>query len=75
MFEKLKSIRLHITASAVLTLILGIVLIIYPTETILFIAKAIGAIVFFVGAVMLFGSLLDSTGTKMSGIVVGAIIA
>lgn len=74
MFEKIRNMRLHVTASAVLTVILGVVLMLHPTSTILLVAKIVGGIVAVVGAVMLIGSIFDEGGAKTSGIVVGAII-
>ena len=75
MFEKMKKVRLHVTFSALLTVALGIVIMLNPTATVLMIAKAVGVIILIAGAVMLLGSLFDSSGAKTSGIVVGAIIA
>ena len=74
MFEKLKNLRLHVTLSAVLTLILGVVLILHPTSTIYLIAKIVGGILAVVGGIVVVGSLTDSGKGKTSGIVVGAII-
>ena len=75
MFEKLKKIRLHVSLSALLTVVLGVVIMLNPTSTVLLIAKAVGTIILIVGAVMILGGLFDSDGTRMGGIAVGAIIA
>ncbi|SFT32222.1 Uncharacterized membrane protein HdeD, DUF308 family [Lachnospiraceae bacterium XBD2001] len=75
MFEKLKKIRLHVSLSALLTVVLGVVIMLNPTSTVLLISKAVGTIILIVGAVMILGGLFDSDGTRMGGIAVGAIIA
>ena len=75
MFEKLKKIRLHVSLSALLTVVLGVVIMLNPTSTVLLIAKAVGTIILIVGAVMILGGLFDSDGTRMGGIAVGAFIA
>ena len=75
MFEKLKKIRLHVSLSALLTVVLGVGIMLNPTSTVLLIAKAVGTIILIVGAVMILGGLFDSDGTRMGGIAVGAIIA
>ena len=75
MIEKLKKIRLHVTFSALLTIALGVVILMKPTATVLWIAKAVGVIILIVGAVMIIGSLFDSKKLQPSGIVVGGIIA
>ena len=75
MVEKLKKLRLHITISAVLTLVLGVILILYPADAVMFIAKVVGAIIAVVGIVMLLGSIFGSGRSKVAGIISGCIVA
>ncbi len=75
MTERLKSIKLNVTLSAVLTVLLGLVMIFYPEQTNLFVARFIAAIIVVVGALQLIHALFgEGNRSRTSGMVVAAII-
>ena len=53
MFEKLKEVNLHITLSAILTVALGVVLIIWPGEVVSAFARIFSVALFVCGAILL----------------------
>ncbi|MBR2188729.1 MAG: DUF308 domain-containing protein [Eubacterium sp.] len=57
MFEKMKHVKLNITLSAVLTVILGVVLVIWPGETVETFARIFGVLLLLAGAVLLITAL------------------
>ena len=74
MAEKLKKIKLNVTLSAILTVVLGVVLLIYPESSILVAAKAIAAIIILVGALQLIHVLLDPLNIHKTASAIVALI-
>ncbi len=74
MKEKIKQMRLNITLSAVISVVIGILLLVYPEQSISAIGKVIALIIVFAGAVMIISQVVDF-GTNVLGIIVGAVIA
>lgn len=60
MKEKLKSLKVNFTITAILTLIIGIVLLIYPGQVASVFARLVAIALFIVGAVMVIGGLIES---------------
>ena len=73
MIDKLKKIRFNITLSALLTLILGIILLFWPGEITVMISKAIAALLILTGAVQLLGA-VTSSDRRVLSIAVAAVI-
>ena len=74
MVEKLKKIKLNVTLSAVLTAIIGVLLLIYPTESIATIGKLIAVFVILTGIVMLISQFFEF-GMNIMGMIVGGVVA
>ncbi len=74
MKEKIKQMRLNITLSAVISVVIGLLLLIYPEQSISAIGKVIALIIIFAGAVMIISQIVDF-GNNILGIIVGGIIA
>ncbi len=74
MKEKLKELRLNITISGIISVIIGILLLIYPAESLNTIGRVIGGIIILAGAFVIVGQIIES-GFNAMGIVVGAVIA
>ncbi|MBQ2626402.1 MAG: DUF308 domain-containing protein, partial [Eubacterium sp.] len=55
--DKMRTVKLHITVSAVLTVLLGIVLVVWPGETVETFARLFGFMILLVGVVLLISSL------------------
>ncbi|MBO6215626.1 MAG: DUF308 domain-containing protein [Lachnospiraceae bacterium] len=73
MMETLKNIKLHVIIAAILTVILGIVMIASPIEVNSIIAKTVAAIVVIVGAVRIIGGIMAESH-KLAIILVGVLI-
>ncbi|SDB19141.1 Uncharacterized membrane protein HdeD, DUF308 family [Pseudobutyrivibrio sp. YE44] len=74
MKEKLKDLRLNITISAVVSIIIGILLVVRPAESLSTIGNIIGAIVILLGVGIIIGQIYER-GFNAMGIVVGAVLA
>lgn len=74
MKEKIKGLRLNITISAVFSIIVGILLLVYPAESLMTIGKVIGGIIILAGVVIILGQIYEN-GFNAMGIVVGGILA
>ncbi len=74
MKEKIKSLRLNITISALISVIIGVLLLIYPTESLNTIGRVIGAIVVLSGIFIIIGQILEF-GLNAMSIVVGGVLA
>lgn len=71
--EKLKSIRLHITASAVACVALGVVFLIWPQQITNFIAYVVGALLIAFGAIQAVTKIINNEN-RSSGLLVGLLI-
>ena len=74
MFEKLKEINLNVTIGAVISVVIGIMLLVSPAAIITIIAKVIAAVIIFSGVVFLVSALTDSTKSAL-GITVAVLVA
>lgn len=74
MKEKIKSLRLNITISALISVLIGVLLIIFPTQSLNTIGKVIAVIIIFSGISVIISQIYES-GVNVMGIVVGAVIA
>ena len=74
MAEKIRSMRLNVTAGALLVLLMGVVFVIWPGAVIRTIAQMIGFILILIGVSQLVGKLFSNVN-KSSGMLVGALIA
>ncbi len=73
MLDKLKSIRLHFTLTAVLEVILGVVLLIWPLTVVGILAKVVGVIVIAMGAIEIFAKIFDDYA-RAAGILTGLVL-
>ena len=71
--EKLKEIRLHFTLTAVLELVLGVILMIWPLTVVELLAKIVGVTVIAVGLIELVAKIFDEVA-RTAGILVGLIL-
>lgn len=71
--EKLKSIRLHITASAVACVALGVVFLIWPQQITNFIAYIVGALLIAFGAIQAITKIVNNEN-RSSGLLIGLLI-
>ena len=71
--EKLKSIRLHITASAVACVALGVVFLIWPQQITSFIAYIVGALLIAFGAIQAITKIVNNEN-RSSGLLIGLLI-
>lgn len=74
MFEKLKAIKFNVTLTALLSVILGIIFIFWPGQTVMVISKVLAALIVLAGVINLTTTLLESE-RKTMGIVVSVIVA
>ncbi|MBR1571426.1 MAG: DUF308 domain-containing protein [Lachnospiraceae bacterium] len=74
MFEKLKEINLNVTIQALISLVIGIMLLVSPAAIITIIAKVIAAIIIISGVVFLISALTDSSKSAL-GITVSILVA
>ena len=74
MKEKIKGLRLNITISAILTVAVGVLLILYPAESLTAISRIIAVIVILIGAIIAISQIFES-GNNAMGIVVGCVQA
>ena len=73
MIERFKAIRLHFTLTAVLELVLGVVLLIWPLTVVGLLATVVGVIVIAMGLVILVSKLFDDVG-RAPGVLIGLIL-
>ena len=71
--EKIKNLKLNITFTALLVVLLGIVLLVWPENVLDVLAKVIAAVIVIIGVLQLIGSLMDENRRAL-GIVVAAIV-
>lgn len=74
MKEKIKDLRLNITVSGILSIIIGVLLLIYPAQSLSTIGKAIGAIIILAGLFVIISQLIENGFDAMS-MVVGGVLA
>ena len=74
MKEKIKSLRLNITLSAVISVVIGILLLVYPEQSLATISKVIAAVIVLVGVIIVISQILEAGANKL-GIVIGFILA
>ena len=74
MKEKIKDLRLNITVSGILSIVIGILLLIYPAQSLSTIGKAIGAIIVLAGVFVIISQLFEN-GFNAMGMVVGGVLA
>ncbi len=73
MKDKIKALKLNITLSAVISIVIGILLLFYPTESISAIGKVIAVIIMLAGIGVIVSQIFDF-GVNVMGIVVGGIL-
>lgn len=71
--EKLKSIRLHITATALACVILGFIFLIWPSQVTSLIAVVVGVLLIVIGAIYVISKLINQEN-KFSGMLVGFVV-
>ena len=74
MKEKFKGMRLNITFSAVLSIVVGVLFLIYPGQSINAIGKLVAGIVLLTGIVIVITQVSDF-GSNIMGVIVGALIS
>jgi hypothetical protein len=74
MKEKIKSLRLNITISALISVIIGIMLLIFPEKSLITISRVIACIIILAGVSVIISQVYEF-GMNALGIVVGAILA
>ena len=74
MLDKINQLRLHVSVGAILVIIMGIVLVMWPAQVVTTIAQAIGLMLLMIGLFQFFGKLLSSVN-RSSGMLVGVLIA
>ena len=74
MKEKIKGLRLHITVSAVISIIIGALLVAYPTQTTEMISRVISVIIVLAGLAIIGSSVFENSKNVM-GIIVGAVLS
>ena len=73
MFEKLKEMKLNITFTAVLMIVFGIILLIWPGQVSAMIGKVVGLLLIITGVVQILGKIMDESNRAM-GLTVSIII-
>lgn len=73
MLDKLKELKLNVTLSAILMVVFGIILLVWPGQVSAMIGKLVGILLIITGAVQLAGKLADDSNRTM-GIIVAAIV-
>ncbi len=71
--DRLKAIRLHFTVTAVLEVVLGVVLLIWPLTVVGILAKVVGVLVIAIGAVELVAKIFDESA-RAAGILAGLVL-
>ncbi|MCR5416591.1 MAG: DUF308 domain-containing protein [Pseudobutyrivibrio sp.] len=74
MKEKIKNLRLNVTFSAVVSVIIGVLLLLYPSESLMTIGKLMGVIICIAGASVIVSQIFEFEMNIM-GIIVGGILA
>jgi uncharacterized membrane protein HdeD (DUF308 family) len=74
MKEKMKDLRLNITMSALFTIVIGILLLLYPAESLSTIGRVIAIIIIITGLLIVISQILES-GKNTMGMVVGGVLA
>ncbi|SEK94973.1 Uncharacterized membrane protein HdeD, DUF308 family [Pseudobutyrivibrio ruminis] len=74
MKEKIKSLRLNITISALISVIIGIMLLIFPEKSLITISRVIACIIILAGVSVIISQIYEF-GMNALGIVIGAILA
>ena len=73
MLNKIKNLRLHVTFSALLSIVIGALLIVVNTEAIISVARAIAVILVLIGAMTIISS-ITTTRQGFLGIAVGGVV-
>lgn len=71
--DRLRSIRLHLSVTAVLEIVLGVVFLIWARDVVDIFAQVVGVIVIVMGLVEVFAKIFDDTA-RMIGILTGLIL-
>lgn len=74
MKEKIKALRLNVTISAVLNIVIGVLFIVFPAESIIAIGRVIAVIVILAGIAVVVAQMVEF-GSNVMGVVVGAVIS
>ncbi len=74
MADKIRSLRLNITAGAVLVLLMGILFLFRPDEVVTTVSGLVGFVLLLIGVSMVIGRLF-SPYSRASGMLVGALVA
>ncbi len=74
MKEKIKGLRLNITISAVISIVIGVLLVLYPKESLLTLNRVIACIIILAGVAIILSQVFEN-GLNVMGIVVGAILS
>ena len=75
MKEKIKEFRLNITIPAIFTVAVGILLLVFPVESLATISKVIAAIIILSGIFIVISQIFERGLNNGLGIAVGAIVA
>ena len=75
MKEKIKSFRLNITIPALFTIAIGVLLLIFPEESLVTIARIIAAVIILSGAFIVVNQIYERGFNNALGIAVGVILA
>ena len=73
LIDRLKAIKLHFTVTAVLEVVLGIILLIWPLTVVGLLAKVLGVILIITGLVEIVAKIFDDS-MRLPGLIVGLIL-
>ena len=73
MKEKLKAMRINVTLSAIISMIIGILFLVFPDSSISMIGTIIACVVILAGVIVIISQVVDF-GRNVMGIIVGAVI-
>ena len=73
MKEKIKGLRLNITISGIFSIVIGILLLVYPTESLNTISKVLAGIIILAGVFVIISQILEN-GFNAMGIAVGGVL-
>lgn len=74
MKETIKRLRLNVTVSAILSIVIGILLVAFPETSIAAIGRVIAVIVLLSGVIIVVSQIVD-IGTNTLGIIIGVVVA
>ena len=74
MKEKIKSLRLNITVSALISIVIGVLFLVFPDQTLITMSKVVACVIIFAGLAVALSNIVER-GMNALGIVVGLLIA